>query len=219
MRIAFLGDSVTEGCFELLPYHDSFSTVKEPQNGYVSLLGDRLRAAYPDRDIEIVNAGIEGNSSTEAFARLKTDVLSKQPDISVVCLGLNDVWMRNPANYTVNLEQIFSGLKNIGSRIIFMTPNMLNTYVHPNVLPCLLNTAKDLADCQNGGVMDEHMQRAAELSKDFDAELCDAYGIWKRMASYGIDTTALLCNYLNHPTREMHRLFADLLFEQLAAML
>ena len=43
--------------------------------------------------------------------------------------------------------------------------------------------------------------------------VCDCYAEWKRMAAEGQDTTAMLCNHINHPTREMHKLFADMLFE------
>ena len=33
------------------------------------------------------------------------------------------------------------------------------------------------------------------------------------MAARGIDTTVLLANRINHPTQEMHQLFADSLYE------
>lgn len=211
MKIVFLGDSVTEGCFELLADGEGFRTVKDPENGYVSILKRRLLSAFPEKNIEIINAGIEGNATQDVLLRLDRDVLSEKPDLTVVCLGLNDVWMRKPDAYAGNLLQIFTALRDAGSRIIFMTPNMLNTYVAPDFLPCLLDTAKDLAKCQNEGVMDEHMQRAIQTAKACGAEICDAYGVWKQLAFYGIDTTSLLANRLNHPTRQMHRLFADLL--------
>lgn len=215
MKIVFLGDSVTEGCFELLADGEGFRTVKDPENGYVSILKRRLLSAFPEKNIEIINAGIEGNTTQDVLLRLDRDVLSERPDLTVVCLGLNDVWMRKPEVYAENLFGIFTSLRGVGSRIIFMTPNMLNTYVAPDSLPCLLGTAKDLAACQNEGVMDEHMHRAIQTAKDCGAEICDAYGEWKRLASYGIDTTALLANRVNHPTRQMHRLFSDLLFDVL----
>lgn len=209
MKIVFLGDSVTEGCFELLADGEGFRTLKDPENGYVSILRRRLTSRYPD--LEIINAGIEGNATQDVLLRLERDVLSEKPDLTVVCLGLNDVWMRKPEAYADNLLKIFTALRNAGSRIIFMTPNMLNSYAASDVLPCLLDTAKDLASCQNEGVMDEHMRRGIETARKCGAEVCDAYGEWKRLAGYGIDTTALLANRLNHPTRKMHNLFADLL--------
>ena len=38
---------------------------------------------------------------------------------------------------------------------------------------------------------------------------------WKSLAAAGEDTTACLANYINHPTRPMHRLFAEALLEVL----
>ena len=43
--------------------------------------------------------------------------------------------------------------------------------------------------------------------------MCDCYADWKRMDAVGIDTTALLSNHINHPTRALHWLFAWRLFE------
>lgn len=45
--------------------------------------------------------------------------------------------------------------------------------------------------------------------------VCDGYACWKSFERYGIDTTMLLSNYINHPTRKMHLLFAEKLFEVL----
>ena len=66
-----------------------------------------------------------------------------------------------------------------------------------------------VSDMLSQGYMDEARQMAAERG----IPVCDCYAEWKRMAAEGRDTTVMLCNYINHPTREMHKLFADKLFE------
>ncbi len=45
-------------------------------------------------------------------------------------------------------------------------------------------------------------------------KIADAYAEWKRLAECE-DTTALLANGINHPTREMHELFADVIFREI----
>ncbi|MBR7132000.1 MAG: GDSL family lipase [Clostridia bacterium] len=212
MRLVFFGDSVTEGCFELFDNHcGGFDTVKDIPSGYSALTEKRLKEIFPDTEIEVINAGIAGNSSGDGLARLDADVIEKKPDIAVVCFGLNDVGQRKPDNYRNNLSEIFKRLKNAGSEVIFMTPNMVNTYVHPMNLTILQKTAMSCAECQNDGTMDLFMDTARECAEQNGAEVCDVYAIWKKMKEYGIDTTELLCNYINHPTRQMHRLFADAL--------
>lgn len=42
--------------------------------------------------------------------------------------------------------------------------------------------------------------------------VCDCYSRWKELAKT-IDTTMMLANRINHPTAEMHALFAEELFK------
>ena len=44
--------------------------------------------------------------------------------------------------------------------------------------------------------------------------VCDCYAKWKELAKTQ-DTTMLLANRINHPTKEMHELFAQSLFEMI----
>ena len=57
------------------------------------------------------------------------------------------------------------------------------------------------------------MDAARQMAAERGIPVCDCYAEWKRMAAEGVDTTALLCNHINHPSREMHKLFAEMLFE------
>ncbi len=41
-----------------------------------------------------------------------------------------------------------------------------------------------------------------------DTPVCDCYAQWKQLQAAGVNTTELLSNKLNHPTREMNWLFA-----------
>ena len=43
--------------------------------------------------------------------------------------------------------------------------------------------------------------------------VADCYSEWKKLYESGVHTTMLLANRINHPTREMHGLFADMLFK------
>ena len=57
------------------------------------------------------------------------------------------------------------------------------------------------------------MPSAIALAHEMGVTVCDAYAEWKRRAAQGEDTTMLLANRINHPTKEMHALFAELLFD------
>jgi len=204
MKIVFFGDSVTEGCFEI-------GNPCEPQEVYHK----KLQNMWHDSDVEVINAGVGGDNTSMGYKRMDSDVMAHKPDVVVVCFGLNDApnGLDELATYTDNLQKIFDKLK--GIRTIFMTPNMLNTYVHNDTDQQYIEFANKTAQMQNDGVMDAYMQTAIEVAKKNNVEVCDCYSEWKKLKLYGIDTTLLLSNYINHPTRQMHQLFADMLFKLL----
>ena len=68
-------------------------------------------------------------------------------------------------------------------------------------------------DIQNNGTLDAYFDAAREAASECGVKVCDVYAKWKKMAEYGIDTTALLSNDVNHPTRGMNWLFAHSLVE------
>lgn len=220
MKIVFFGDSITEGCFELYDnYSGGITNMKDPHSAYPSLLINKLKGSYPETEIEMINAGVAGNSTADGLKRIEADVIDKKPDAAVVCFGLNDVGQRKLDEYKNNLSEIFKRLNDAAIKTVFMTPNMLNTYVHHLNLPVLSKTAKNCAECQNDGTMDAFMSAARDCARANDVEVCDVYAIWKKMSEYGVDTTELLSNYINHPIRPMHKLFADTLESYLVALI
>ena len=130
--IAFLGDSVTQGCFEIYNKNDgNIETVFDKKNAYHKYLDDILSLLFPGSPVNIINAGISGDRAPLGAERLERDVLAHNPDLTVVCYGLNDnSWGLEHLNlYTDSLDNIFSRLKEAGSEVIFLTPSMQYTTV------------------------------------------------------------------------------------------
>lgn len=217
VTIAFLGDSITQGCFELRKGHDcDFDGITDYQEVYHSQLKKILNGVFPEAPINIVNAGIGGNSARQGCDRMERDVFPYSPDLVVVCFGLNDACggAEKLNDYVSSLEEIFHKLKGKGIETVFMTPNMMNTYLSPLTEPeGIIETAKFTAEIQNSGVMDAYMNAARKLCAEEGILVCDCYRKWKLMYEAGVNTTKLLSNNINHPTREMHALFAVSLFE------
>ncbi len=215
--MAFLGDSVTHGCFELFfDANDNISTVCETRNSYSSLLKEKFEKLYPYASPIVINAGISGGHATEGAVRLERDVLRFLPDITVVCFGLNDCQGGKDglARYSEALKSIFTRLSEAGGEVIFMTPNMMNTEISRYITDeRIKKIAESIMNIQNGGGMDEYMQAAVRMAKQCGVTVCDCYAEWKKFQQNGVNITSLLSNYINHPTREMHRLFCDKLFD------
>jgi acyl-CoA thioesterase I len=218
--MAFLGDSVTHGVFEIHegPANGGLGIVLDYDAVYHAELRKLLNIIYPNAPINVVNAGISGSSAMIGLERLEGDVLRYSPDLVVVCFGLNDVngGMEKLDEYGLALETIFRRLAERGAEVVLLTPNMLNTYVSRLTAPrSVAGYAAVTAELQNGGTMDAYMNRARQAANACGVPVCDCYGKWKRLQAAGVDTTMLLSNHINHPSREMHKLFAYGLYDLL----
>ncbi|MBQ7045151.1 MAG: hypothetical protein IJN65_01510 [Clostridia bacterium] len=131
--------------------------------------------------------------------------------INIVCFGLNDV-NGTKEDYLESLKIIFEKCLESTAEVIFMTPNMLNTYVSADTDANVLDYANITVSFQNGGRMDDYIFSAADLAKQMGVKVCDCYSLWKELSKTK-DTTLMLANRINHPTREMHKLFADSIFD------
>jgi lysophospholipase L1-like esterase len=79
---------------------------------FVSLLSQRL-------GIPIVNAGVSGDTTASALARLDRDVLARNPRIVIVLLGGNDLLRQIPVDATfANLDSIVGRVRQRGSAVV-----------------------------------------------------------------------------------------------------
>ena len=218
VTIAFLGDSVTQGCFECyLTSPTTLQTVFDYPSAYSSRLREMLNLLYPSVQVNIVNSGISGDSAPVGLGRLERDVLKYDPDLVVVSYGLNDSTggMSKIENYTSALEGIFSKLKEKSIDVIFLTQNYMNTKTSPHLKDELfINLAKEFAEnIQNSGVLKAYFEAARKVCEKYDVKVCDLYPVWEKLEQSGVDVTELLANKLNHPIRELHYYMAMKLIE------
>ena len=189
VTLAFLGDSVTQGCFEpLRKAENRIEPVFDQEQAYHHRLARMLSVLYPKVPVNIINAGISGDGAPGGLRRVEKDVLRHDPDLAVVCFGLGDSFggFEGIDRYVQGLNGIFDKLQDAGIETIFMTPCMTITRV-PYV-----NAAKQL--CEKRGI-----------------RVCDCYAKWQTLERYGVDISDHIDG--NHPKRYMHELFAVSLLE------
>lgn len=219
VTIAFLGDSVTQGCFELYKTgENSFETVFDRTNSYSEKLRTLLQMVYPSVGVNIINCGISGDNAPNGLSRMERDILPYSPDLLVVCYGLNDsgAGMDGIGRYTDALRGIAAKCREHDLDMILMTPNMMNTYVsYRDPDPLFLSIGKSIMNTQVSGTLDAYMDAARAVAKEENIPLCDCYAKWKKLQESGVDTTFLLANNVNHPNRDMHWLFAWELFNKI----
>lgn len=77
-KIIFFGDSITQ------------AGVKS--GGYIVRIGELATAEKLSDKYDLIGAGIGGNKVYDLYLRLESDVLSKNPDVVIIFVGVNDVW-------------------------------------------------------------------------------------------------------------------------------
>ncbi len=112
-KIAFLGDSITEGGVG-------------PQ-GYVTLVIRGLEANGVKATM--IPAGISGHKSNDMLGRLEKDVLSKKPDWMTLSCGVNDVWHGATGvpldKYKENITKIVEQCQSAGVKVMILTSTMI----------------------------------------------------------------------------------------------
>ena len=115
VRIVGFGDSIT-GVY----YHTG------GRRAWTEMLGVALQRIYPGAQLQMINAGISGNKTSNALDRIDRDVLAHQPDLVVVMFGMNDVAAHPQDVYEANLRTIIEKCRAVGSEVVLCTPNAIN---------------------------------------------------------------------------------------------
>ena len=113
-KIAFLGDSITQGG-------------AGHAGGYVQRVISGLQAN--EIKTEMIPAGISGHKSNQMLERLERDVISKKPTWMTLSCGVNDVW--HGANgvpldaYQKNVTEIVDKAQAAGIKVMLLTATMI----------------------------------------------------------------------------------------------
>jgi acyl-CoA thioesterase I len=106
----------------------------QPRGSRVIAFGDSLTAgykvapgeAYPERlaahiGRPVLNRGRSGETTSEALARLESDVLAADPRVVLVCLGVNDVLRGLPPDAQFGaLRRIVEGIQSRGALVVLI---------------------------------------------------------------------------------------------------
>lgn len=118
LRVVFFGDSITQAGVG--------------PTGYITKVGEMLRAKGQDSQYELIGAGIGGNKVYDLYLRLEDDVLAKKPDVVFIYVGINDVWHKtssgtgtDPDKYVKFYEALIKKMKAQNIRVIVCTPTVI----------------------------------------------------------------------------------------------
>ncbi len=217
VTIAFLGDSVTQGCFELYRTNENtLQTVFDYESSIARNLEKMLHFLYTSAQVNVINSGISGDSAVGGLSRFDRDIAPFHPDLVIVGYALNDCGGGDDGLeiYKSSLRAIFTKISELGAEAIFLTPNMMNTEVSCHIKDqSVKELAPSFAELQNNGNLDKYAEAGKKTAEENGVVVCDVYAKWKAMQRGGIDTTNLLANHLNHPVREMNKMTAGMILD------
>ncbi len=111
-KIVCFGDSIT-GAY----YHTG------GERAWCDMLDLALQRIYPRARLEIVNAGISGNTTADGLARMEKDVIAQHPHLVVIMFGMNDVARLPLDAFIANLTTFIRRAHAAGSAVMLCTPN------------------------------------------------------------------------------------------------
>lgn len=194
---------------KILAWGDSVTTYGRWQSMFV----ERLKARYPQADIELVTEAWGGRNTGSYLAEppgsehnYREKVLDARPHL-IVSEFVNDAGM-TPADVDRQYGRLLADFRDIGAEWIVLTPH----YVMPEWMgPGFLERGqRDIDDDPRPYVAGLKAFVAAHPEPVVLADAARRYGrLWRQ----GIPYLTLMENNINHPNVAGHRIFADALDE------
>jgi len=188
VRVVCFGDSIT-GVY----YHTG------GRRAWCDMLGIALGKAYPKAQIQMVNAGISGHTTSQGLARMDKDVLSHKPELVVVMFGMNDVVRTDPQKFEANLRTIVRRCRESEAAVVLCTPNS----VYPNPTRPMTRLA-------------QFAQIVRDVAKDMSVPLADCFAAYEDTRREDVTKWQLFMSETIHPGMNGHKFFAEVIAESIS---
>jgi len=114
-KVVFFGDSITQAGVN--------------PGGYIVKISELAAKDNLASQYDFIGAGIGGNKVYDLYLRIEDDVLSKNPQIVIVYVGVNDVWHKRTSGTGTDLDKfekfytaLIKKLKDKNCKVVLCTP-------------------------------------------------------------------------------------------------
>jgi lysophospholipase L1-like esterase len=208
--------------FTIVAFGDSITA---PRKGII-VYSDLLRKKFEGRSVNVINAGVGGNTTAHAKERFEKDVLAHDPDLVIMQFGNNDsavdVWKDPPADkprvsvekYEENLRGMISTLKKRGVKVILVTP--LPTRWTPKLKEMYGKPPYDPTDPNGFNFQKkEYIAKLKNIAKDKKVPLIDLFSVYFEYDRQEGQVMDELFIDGMHPNDKGQRIEANLLIKQI----
>lgn len=191
-------------CFASISF-TSYKASAVSSNPVIIAFGDSLTAAgvwvnnlNAKFDLGVVNKGVGGNNTNEAKSRFYSDVLSQNPDVVIICFGMNDsakdmIKHVEISTFKDNFRYFITSLKAKGTKVILATSSYIDEtkyYTrHDSSVFAPVGGAAAYVDSYCQAVRDIAVEQDVYLADVRKA--CDAYSDRNSLLTDGVHCTAL----------------------------
>jgi lysophospholipase L1-like esterase len=192
--------------------------------------GELLQQTFQEKNIplEVINAGVPGNTTALALQRFQKDVLDHNPSLVVIQFGINDsavdVWKDPPIEkprvelpvFLMNMESMIDLIQDQNGEVILMSPQRMSWSKKTREL---YGKPPYISDDEDGFnvILDTYVAGLRELAVRKNVRFIDINAAYaKHLADYGEPYSKLLNQDGMHPNDKGHKLVFDLLIEQLS---
>jgi len=151
-KVVFFGDSITQAGAK--------------PGGYIVLMKTALEQKGIGSNYDLIGAGIGGNKVYDLYLRMDDDVLSQNPDVVFIWVGVNDVWHKATSGTGTDADKFDKFYEAIINKLL---DRHIRTIL---VTPAVIGEKTDFTNQQDGD-LNAYSQIIRNLAQKYHCGLVD----------------------------------------------
>jgi len=151
-KVVFFGDSITQAGAK--------------PGGYIVLMKTALEQKGIGSNYDLIGAGIGGNKIYDLYLRMDDDVLSQNPDVVFIWVGVNDVWHKATSGTGTDADKFDKFYEAIINKLL---DRHIRTIL---VTPAVIGEKTDFTNQQDGD-LNAYSQIVRNLAQKYHCGLVD----------------------------------------------
>ena len=151
-KVVFFGDSITQAGAK--------------PGGYIVLMKTALEQKGIGSNYDLIGAGIGGNKIYDLYLRMDDDVLSQNPDVVFIWVGVNDVWHKATSGTGTDADKFDKFYEAIINKLL---DRHIRTIL---VTPAVIGERTDFTNQQDGD-LNAYSQIIRNLAQKYHCGLVD----------------------------------------------
>lgn len=199
LKIAFMGASVTVGAEAPAWWADLWT---EKNLGFPSRVVVELRKRFPNATVTPIAAFQGGTQTRYGLEVMEKTVIPAKADLVLIDFGANDASgpiggkpNNPPDQFKEDMRAIVKKARDAGMEVLIVVGERSNPWLKPNVFER----------------WPAYRQAMLEVAKEENVAAADVWTEFANQASRGIPPFSQLHNWLNHPGKNGHKIYADVI--------